>query len=74
MGMATMEMPIMSRNTFMRPSRIRHPARQNAAGGVADRAHDQSHASPGPRSGMPTLLANGTSWLMTISPAAHPSA
>ena len=72
-GMAIMEMPIITRSTLMRPSlsdiqpdRIRPEALPKAPTtmGMAVIA----------AAAMPTLLANGTSWLMTMRPAEQPSA
>ena len=71
--MATMQMPIMVRSTLMRPSRsdiqpdrIRPEALPNAP--------TTSVMVESAAAAMPTLLANGTNWLITISPAEQPSA
>ena len=72
-GMATMEMPIIKRSTLMRPrwSDIQ-PDRMRPR-----RYPPRPRPSPSEARvvlGMPTLLAKGTNWLMTIRPAAQPSA
>ncbi len=68
-----MEMPIIKRNTLMRPrwsdiqpERIRPEALPTAP---TTRPREASMVL-----GMPTLLAKGTSWLMTIRPAVQPRA
>src|SRR5208282_2296317 len=73
MGMATMEIPIIRRSTLMRPrwsdiqpDRIR-PLALPAAPTTRPKAARVVL-------GIPTLLAKGTSWLMTIRPAAVPHA
>ncbi len=73
MGMATMEMPIIRRNTLMRPrwsdiqpERMRPEALPTAPTTKPYAARVVL--------GMPTLLAKGTNWLMTIRPAAQPNA
>lgn len=52
---------------------IGHETRENAAGGIAHGADYKTER--GQRSaGVPTLLAKGNNWLMTMSPAAQPHA
>ena len=73
MGIATMEMPIIRRNTLMRPrwSDIQPERMRPEALPTAPTTRPKAASVV---LGMPTLLAKGTSWLMTIRPAAQPSA
>ena len=72
-GMATAEMPIMRRRTLRRPraSDIQPDRiRPEALPAAPMKSVIAARASPG----IFMLLANGTSWLMTIRPANVPSA
>ena len=71
--MATIEMPIITRSTLMRPSRSAiQPERMRPEALPA--APTTSVMVESAAVAMPTLLANGTSWLITIRPAEQPSA
>ena len=73
MGMAIIEMPIISRSTLSRPSASDiQPDRMRPE--ALPTAPTTKPIVANAALGMPTLLANGTSWLITINPAEQPSA
>ena len=72
-GIATTQIPIITRSTLIRPSRsdIQPDSTRPAALPTAPTTSVIVESAPAVT---PTLFANGTSWLITISPAEQPSA
>ena len=72
-GIANILIAIIVRNTLMRPRRSDiHPDRILPE--AFPNAPTTSVIVERAAAAMPTLLANGTNWLITINPAEHPSA